>query len=159
MNDNIEDLLKANKVIVIYDGICNLCDFSMIFLLNRNVNDRLSFIPYQSLENTSFNQYNIPKDLSSIILLEYDKIKKKVIVFKKSTAFLKAGKYINFPWNYISSVLSYIPTCFSDLCYDIVAKNRYKLFGKVKNSEIYMIYMFFYRNHAIDEEIVWESKK
>jgi len=45
----IEEILKGEKAIIIYDGICNLCDFCMKFLRKRNQNELLYFLPYQEL--------------------------------------------------------------------------------------------------------------
>lgn len=48
--EKIEDILiKEGNAIIIYDGICNLCDFCMNFLRKRNQNNLLSFIPFQDM--------------------------------------------------------------------------------------------------------------
>lgn len=57
-------------------------------------------------------------------------------MYKKAKAFLSGIAKINFPWSLIGKLFLLVPSFISDPCYDVVAKYRYKLFGKVKNKKI-----------------------
>jgi len=89
-------------------------------------------------DESSFILFKIPNDISSIILLEYDKQAKKVLTRGKSVAFLRALQFINFPWSCLGKVLSYVPLIISNSCYDFVAHNRYRLFGKVPITKLFL---------------------
>ncbi|NOQ92021.1 MAG: DUF393 domain-containing protein [Flavobacteriaceae bacterium] len=114
-----------NKSIILFDGICNLCNSSVQFILKHDHKKQFLFASLQSdaaakllLQLNSKNN-----KLSSILLIEDNKI------YKKSTAALRISRELNplFNWFYIFII---IPTKLRDFAYDIIAKNRYKWFGK-----------------------------
>ena len=113
------------KYIVIYDGVCNLCNFTVRFLIKLDHKHRLHFAHLQS--NTSTNileKNNIDSgNINSVAFAAEGR------VFLKSEAIFEILRVIGFPWN-IFLFLKVFPIKFLDNVYDIVAANRYKWFGK-----------------------------
>ena len=124
---------KDHKTIILFDGICNLCNGAVQFLLKRDKKKQFMFASLQSdAAKYILLQYNVKKfGMDSIVFIEDGEI------YQKSTAVLKIIKYLNWPWTMIS-VTSFLPLGFRDRMYDFIAKNRYRWFGK-KDSCIMML--------------------
>ncbi len=108
-------------MIVFFDGICNLCNKSVQFIINHDKREAFQFASLQSV----FAQQTIPDyiHLNSIILLKGGKI------YQKSEAIVEICKNLDGIWQYFQ-YFSFLPTIFNDFIYDCIAKNRYKIFGK-----------------------------
>lgn len=110
--------------IILFDGECNLCDFSVQFIIKRDKHALYQFASKQSNAGQEIlRKHRIPADLDSFILIEGHRS------FYKSSAALRVCKNLNGGWKLIYGLLI-IPKPIRDICYDIVAKNRYKWFGK-----------------------------
>ena len=109
--------------IIYFDGVCNLCNHFVDFVLNR---DLQSHFVFSSLQGQSAQKNLQPSDLGldSVILFEDGQI------YKKSKAVAKILKKLHFPYNFIGYVYDLIPLFLSDRIYETVAKYRYTLFGK-----------------------------
>jgi len=116
-----------NKSIILFDGVCNLCNSSVDFVLKNDTNNRFIFASLQSdAAQQLLLQFKFKNDknhLDRIILIENDKL------FDKSTAALLVLKKLRFPLN-LGVIFIIIPKFIRDYIYDIIAKNRYKWFGK-----------------------------
>tara|TARA_R110000850_G_scaffold268138_1_gene399432 strand:- start:32400 stop:32804 length:405 start_codon:yes stop_codon:yes gene_type:complete len=119
------------KKIILFDGVCNLCNNSVVFIIKRDKKDVFRFAAIQSDEGEKLIQkYNIDTSKTdSIILIEENKFS------VKSTAALKIAKHLKggYPLLYGFIIL---PAFFRNWVYDIIAKNRYKWFGKKDNCMI-----------------------
>jgi predicted DCC family thiol-disulfide oxidoreductase YuxK len=111
--------------IVLFDGVCNFCNSSVNFIMDRDKNDRFRFAALQSDAGTELQkQYGLdPNELSSFILIEEGRY------FTKTTAALRVGKLLGFPWNLFYSLIV-IPPFLRNISYNIIARYRYKWFGK-----------------------------
>ena len=118
--------MENNKKIILFDGVCNLCNGAVKFIIKRDHNDTFRFAALQSESGRNFlAERNIdPEDIDSIILIEPN-----VAYYTKSTAALEIGKNLK-GQRTISSILLWLPESFRNIVYDIVAKNRYKWYGK-----------------------------
>lgn len=116
---------KGQKTIILFDGICNLCNGAVQFLLKRDINEQFLFASLQSdAAKNILLQYNVKKiKMDSIIFIEEDQL------YQKSTAVLKICRHLNWPWTMISFA-GVLPLRFRDKIYDIIAKHRYKWFGR-----------------------------
>lgn len=114
-----------NKSIIFFDGVCNLCNNSVKFIIKRDKHKRFLYASLQSdAARDILLQFKIKNsNLDSIILLENGKF------YQKSTAILKIAKQLNGLWKLNYGFLI-IPKLMRDFIYDIIAKNRYKWFGK-----------------------------
>ncbi|MEQ9009057.1 MAG: DCC1-like thiol-disulfide oxidoreductase family protein [Ekhidna sp.] len=111
--------------IILFDGVCNLCNSSVQFIIERDKKELFLFASLQS----RYAKENLPDEFSdetalqSIILKEGDEIK------SKSSAVLTITKSLSGLWP-LFYVLIVIPKFVRDWVYDIIAKNRYQWFGK-----------------------------
>ena len=111
--------------IVLFDGICNLCNASVRFITRHDKNNTIQFASLQSeTAKQLLLKMNInAQKIDSIIFISNEKM------FIKSDAAIEIAKLLHgFP-----SLLKYfqfIPRPIRDFVYDLIAKNRYRLFGK-----------------------------
>lgn len=114
-----------NKSIILFDGVCNLCNNAVQFIINRDKNKQFLFASLQSDAARDillhFNQKN--SDLDSIIFIDKGKI------HDKSTAILKISKHLSGIWKY-NYIFIVIPKFIRDFFYSMIAQNRYDWFGK-----------------------------
>ena len=110
--------------IILFDGVCNLCSNSVSLLIKYDKNNIFRFAAMQTKAGENIIQeYRILNDRKSIILI------KQGTVFYKSEAIIEIAKQIT-GW---PSILKYgflFPKFLRDGMYDLIAKNRYFLFGK-----------------------------
>ena len=112
--------------IILFDGICNLCNGSVIFILEREQRPLFKFASIQSAVGQELLEWwGLPKDFNQAVIL-MDKGK----IYLGSTAALKIGQELRFPWSIISSLGLLVPNIIRDLVYGQIAKHRYQWFGK-----------------------------
>ncbi|MEH7014243.1 thiol-disulfide oxidoreductase DCC family protein [Neobacillus niacini] len=112
------------ETIILFDGICNLCTSSVQFIIKRDPKGHFKFASLQSeIGQMLLTQYGISKELDSIIVIENEK------VYIKSSAALRICSRLNGIWSFFS-ILRVLPPFIRNFVYDMVAKNRYKWFGK-----------------------------
>lgn len=120
--------LPKNSPVVLFDGICNLCNSSVRFILRHDTRERFLFSSLQSDASKKLLlhlNYKI-REMNSILLVDDEQI------LEKSDAVLKIASELRFPWN-LAAVFRFLPKSLRDGIYDFVAKNRYKWFGKKDN--------------------------
>jgi predicted DCC family thiol-disulfide oxidoreductase YuxK len=113
------------QAIILFDGVCNLCNSVVKFVIKRDKNAYFNFASLQSNEGSKLLQeFHLPsKNLNSFILIENGK------AYSKSTGALKVAKRLNTLWPLLYAFIL-IPKVVRDKIYDVVAVNRYKWFGK-----------------------------
>ena len=118
--------MEENKKIILFDGVCNLCNGAIQFIIKRDKKDNFRYAPLQSDIGRKFlQQRNIDtSEIDSIILIEPG-----VAYYTKASAALKIGQDFGGAWTLLQ-VFEWIPESISNFFYDIIAKNRYKWFGK-----------------------------
>lgn len=118
--------LPPNKKIILFDGVCNLCDSAVQFVIQHDKKDSFRFVALQSdLGQEILNYIGIDtKNIDSIILYEPG-----VAYYYKSRAALEIAKDLG-GFFHLGTLFKIIPTGISDQIYDYIAKNRYKWYGK-----------------------------
>lgn len=110
--------------IVLFDGICNLCNKTVLFLIKHDKNNNLYFVAQQTTAGERImNQYFVNHDCRSVILI------KDEVVYYKSDAIIAIAKLLS-GWPRTVSIGLILPTFVRNSIYDLIANNRYKLFGK-----------------------------
>ena len=110
---------------VIFDGVCNLCNGTVQFIIKRDREKRFSFTPFQSsIGQDVLKQFGLPANNQLTVVYV-----KKGVPYMKSKAVLKILRDLGCCWNLFYALII-IPSFIRDLVYDIIAKNRYGLFGK-----------------------------
>jgi len=121
----LQDLPKGKKIIL-FDGVCNLCDTSIQYVIKKDKKDTFRFVAIQSdlgqriIKHIGINSLHI----DSVILYEPG-----IAYYYKSSALIEITKELSgfFSW---ASVFRILPITIRDYIYDYVAKNRYKWYGK-----------------------------
>ena len=114
-----------NNPVILFDGVCNLCNGAVQFVIKHDANKQFRFASLQS----EFGQKILLKNgfdtesLKSFILIENNKI------YTKSTAALRVAKKLNAGWPLLYGFII-IPSFIRNGVYNFIAKNRYKWFGK-----------------------------
>lgn len=124
MNMEISELPKDKKIIL-FDGVCNLCDSSVQFVIKHDTKDVFRFVPLQSeLGQKIINHIGISASaIDSTILYENGN------EYYKAQAAFKILKDLNSAYRFLL-IFSILPKSVLNFIYDYVAKNRYKWFGK-----------------------------
>lgn len=110
--------------IILFDGECNLCNSSVQFIIKKDPEGYFQFASLQGKTGQKLlKKCNIYHEINSIVLIENDRF------YTKSSAALKICKKLEGIWK-LCAIFEVIPTFIRDFFYDIVAKNRYKWFGR-----------------------------
>lgn len=123
--------MMEGKHIVLFDGVCNLCNGAVLFIIKRDKKDRFRFAALESdLGKELLARHNIdPSKIDSIVLISGDS------AFAKAGAALRIAKYLTGLWPLLYSLII-IPKFIADAVYDFIARNRYKWFGKKESCMI-----------------------
>jgi predicted DCC family thiol-disulfide oxidoreductase YuxK len=113
-----------SSVIVLYDGDCGLCSAAVQFLLTRDASGSLRFAPLDSAaaSNVTAALGGISSGIDSILLVTGDR------VLVRSSAVLAAARHLRAPWPLLARVASIVPVAVRDAVYDVIARNRHRLF-------------------------------
>ena len=111
--------------LILFDGYCNLCSGTVQFILKHDRKAKFRFASLQSeYGKTILQKHRLPTDsFGTFVLVESD------IVFTKSTAALRIVKSLTGMWPLLY-VAIIIPRFLRDAIYNLVARNRYKWFGR-----------------------------
>ncbi len=110
--------------ILLYDGECGLCARSVRFLLSRDREGRLRYAALQGeVGRRLLSAVGIESDLSTMVLIEDG------AGYVRSTGMLRACQYLPAPWRWATWLLI-VPRPLRDWCYRVVARNRYRWFGR-----------------------------
>ena len=111
--------------IILFDGVCNLCNGAVNFVIKRDTGNVFKFTPLQEKQGVLLLKTHAvdTQKLDSIVLIENGN------VYIKSSAALRIARKLSGLWP-LFFVLLIIPSFIRDGVYDFIAKNRYKWFGK-----------------------------
>ena len=114
-----------NESIILFDGVCNLCNRSVQFIIKRDRKKQFRFASLQGHAGQKIlKQYGLPvDDLHSFVLLEENK------VYTRSTAALRMLRKLGGGWQLFYPLII-IPPFIRNTLYNFVAHNRYKWYGK-----------------------------
>jgi len=121
----MQQLPASETAIIMFDGVCNLCNASVNFIIDRDTKRYFRFAPLQSETGQAFlkkNELNA-EDFDSLVLVEGDQF------YRKSTAALRIARKLDGMWP-LFYIFIIIPPFIRNIFYDLVAKNRYKIFGR-----------------------------
>ena len=117
--------MVSSSPIILFDGICNLCNRSVQFIIKQDKEKVYRFAAFQSKAGQKLlQQYNLPlKQYSSFLLIENNK------AYSQSTAALKVAKNLSGLVK-LAVVFNIVPAGIRNIVYNFVARNRYQWFGK-----------------------------
>ncbi|HEV2843602.1 MAG TPA: thiol-disulfide oxidoreductase DCC family protein [Thermoanaerobaculia bacterium] len=111
--------------IVLFDGVCNLCSTSVQFILQRDPTGKFRFASLQSdLAQRLLTEHGLdPKALDSVVVIDGDHL------YRESDAALRIARDMKGAWKALA-VFRVIPRSVRDWAYRLIARNRYRWFGK-----------------------------
>jgi hypothetical protein len=117
--------------VILFDGVCNFCNRSINLILNY---DKLEYFRFAASQSTAgiklLQQFNLDQKASaSVILIDNGTI------FTKTDAVIQIANRLS-GWPRLLLGLKIIPKFLRDFGYDLIAKNRYALFGKKDSCRI-----------------------
>ncbi len=117
--------LVTEKPIILFDGVCNLCDRSVSFIIKKDKKKKFLFASLQGKKGHELlSQFHLPlDDINSFVLIDKGK------AYTRSSGALRVVKEFGGMWKLCYAFII-IPKFIRDGLYNQVAKNRYKWFGK-----------------------------
>ena len=110
--------------IVLFDGVCNLCNSTVLFLIKHDGNNQLHFAAQQTTKGQHIlEQYGVNENCKSVVFI------KNHVPYYKSDAIIEIVKLLT-GWPKILTAGVLFPKCFRNWMYDLIANYRYKVFGK-----------------------------
>jgi predicted DCC family thiol-disulfide oxidoreductase YuxK len=122
---------ESNKIkppIVIFDGVCRLCNFFVNFIIKADKAAKIKFLALQKLEEVQLQKGSIaikeiPDLYSSVVVIDEGQI------LIKSAAVFSIFRHLPYPYKLLL-VFRILPKPLNDFIYDFVARHRYAWFGK-----------------------------
>ena len=124
-------MIKANqfqedRALMLFDGVCVFCSRSVKFVSDRSNHEKINFCPMQSEQG---RELLLSLDMSDV---SYETL---VVIYKgktltKSQAIIRLMKLMKGVWPMTAEILAVFPISILDKAYDVIARNRYKIFGK-----------------------------
>jgi len=129
--------MTTSNPIILYDGVCGLCNRLIQFVLKRDRSDRFRFAALQSgfaasvLERHRIN----PQILDTVyLILNYSQPEERLA--SRSDAGIQILAELGGVWRGLASIGQFLPRWFRDKTYNLIARNRYQLFGKYQTCQI-----------------------
>ena len=111
--------------ILLFDGVCNVCNSSVQFIIAHERSPVMSFASLQSeLGRTLVAKHGLSGDIDTVVLIEGDRVR------TRSSAIVAVLKYLGGVWRVLAALLWIVPRPLRDVGYDVFARLRYRLFGK-----------------------------
>ncbi|GAX81890.1 hypothetical protein CEUSTIGMA_g9318.t1 [Chlamydomonas eustigma] len=129
---HISSPARAGRVLL-YDGVCNLCNKGIMFIAKRDPNRNVMFCSLQSQAALPYLKaigLSRQQALQGLVFIEY-----KDWSFG-STAALNVWKYLRSPWPLFSNLLWVVPEPVREAVYSKIAANRYAMFGRTTVCQI-----------------------
>jgi len=119
-------MVEENKKIILFDGVCNLCNGFIQFVIKRDSTDTFRYASLQSeIGKKLISERGIDTNsIDSVVLIEPG-----VAYYIKSDAALQIGSHLK-SYRSLSRVLHLIPSGLRNIVYDLIARYRYAWFGK-----------------------------
>jgi predicted DCC family thiol-disulfide oxidoreductase YuxK len=122
---------EGSHALVLFDGVCNFCNERINFIIRHDKKNYFRFAPLQSETGKKVLRENGRDDTDpdTFILVENGKI------YDRTTAALRIAKKLNGAWPLMYAFIV-VPPFIRDVVYRIIAKNRYKWWGKKESCMI-----------------------
>ena len=130
-------MTSTSNPIILYDGVCGLCNRLNQFVLKRDRNDRFRFAALQSeFAGRVLQRHGVnPQVLDTMYLLSnYSQPDERLVA--RSEAAVQILEQLGGVWRALASIVQVLPRWFRDKAYNLIARNRYQLFGKYQTCQI-----------------------
>lgn len=123
-SDRAQSTAAADQAIVFFDGVCGMCSWSVDFIMQRDRNRYFQFAPLQGETARELLDSADTDHPTSVILKDADG------EHRHSTAAIRILRRLGFGWRLLAGIVWLVPFPLRDLGYRLLAKSRYRLFGK-----------------------------
>jgi predicted DCC family thiol-disulfide oxidoreductase YuxK len=113
----------AHEAVILFDGVCNLCNAWVQFVIRHDARGRFAFAPLQSERAAQLLSGRNPGPVDSVVLVASEH------VYVESTAALRIARRLDGPWS-MGGALLLIPRPLRDAVYRLIARNRFRWFGR-----------------------------
>jgi predicted DCC family thiol-disulfide oxidoreductase YuxK len=129
--------MTISNPIILCDGVCGLCNRLNQFVLKRDGNDRFRFAALQSeFAGNVLRRHGVnPEVLDTMYLLSNYSQPDQRLAARSDAAVLILGE-LGGVWRALASIVQLLPRWFRDKAYNLIARNRYQLFGKYQTCQI-----------------------
>ena len=130
-------MVSTFNPIILYDGVCGLCNRLNQFVLKRDRNDCFRFAALQSeFAGRVLERHGVsPQVLDTMyLLLNYSQPDERLV--SRSDAAVQILEQLGGVWRALASIVQRLPRWFRDKAYNVIARNRYQLFGKYQTCQI-----------------------
>ncbi len=122
--------VEAVRRILFFDGVCGLCSLSVDFVLKRDPGGEFQFAPLQGETAQALLTSKDTSDLNTMVLWVGGR------TYRKSAAAVRVLWHLGPIWQFVGTALWLVPLPIRNLAYSLVARNRYRLFGKKETCRI-----------------------
>jgi len=117
-------LLKTKMNIIVFDGVCNFCNRVVQIIIRHDPSAQIHFTAQQTEAGEQlFRQYQFSTSANSVIFI------KDGLVYEQSDAVIEIAKLLT-GWPSVFKYTIIVPRFFRNYIYQLIAANRYRLFGK-----------------------------
>jgi predicted DCC family thiol-disulfide oxidoreductase YuxK len=129
--------MTISNPIILYDGVCGLCNHLIQFVLKRDRTDRFRFAALQSeFASNVLQRHGVnPQVLDTMYLLS-NYLQPDERLAARSDAAVQILTELGGIWRALASIVQLLPRWFRDKAYNLIARNRYQLFGKFQTCQI-----------------------
>jgi predicted DCC family thiol-disulfide oxidoreductase YuxK len=130
MNVRVE---RHARVLVFFDGVCNLCNETVLFIIDRDPKARFRFAPLQSQAAREVLLplgYVVSDPPESLVVVASG------LVLVQSSAALRIASMLSGPWPYLAGVARLVPRSLRDFVYRVVTRHRYRWFGRTESCRV-----------------------
>ena len=126
MSEAANAIPETNAPIVLYDGVCGFCNQSVQLILRHDRKGRFRFASLQSeVGQALLKRHGLATDdLDTFVLVEDGR------AYVRSTGALRVARGMGGAWR-LTAILSIVPRPVRDFFYDLFARNRYRMFGRL----------------------------
>jgi predicted DCC family thiol-disulfide oxidoreductase YuxK len=120
-------MVPGGTTVVLFDGVCNLCNRVVLFIIDRDPHGRCVFAPLQSPAAQKVLGplgYRVAEPPESFVVVEDGRI------FERSAAALRIARHLAWPWRWAAALAHLLPLPLRDLVYRFIATRRYRWFGR-----------------------------
>ena len=131
VDDPLAGVDPAEHPVLLFDGVCNLCNGVVRLVVRFDDEGVFRFAPLQSAVGRALLERHgrDADEWDSFVLVDGDD------AFEKSTAALRVARRLDGPWPLLWSLV-YLPERLRDAAYDLVAGNRYRVFGRTDRCQL-----------------------